>query len=191
MDASEMRKRALERRAAMPAALRLQRSDAIWKRLVEVPEFQQAPQALFFITHGSEVETEVMRRLSRELGMVVAAPRAEPSSRAMRFHVLDGDEALIPGPYGILQPSSEAPLAALSPDTVVLVPGSVFDRRGNRLGFGGGYYDRWLAGEGKGLPTVGLAFHEQLVEQVPVQPHDVPLRWIVTDKESVDCSAAA
>jgi 5-formyltetrahydrofolate cyclo-ligase len=164
----------------MPAAVRIARSDAIWKRLVELEPFQRAGQALFFVTHGSEVETETMRRLCRELGMGVGAPRCEPASRSMRFHVLPEDESLSSGPYGIAQPA---------PDTVVLVPGAVFDRSGNRLGYGSGFYDRWLAGEGRGLVTVALAFHEQVVRRVPVQPWDVPVRWLVTDREVVDCAA--
>jgi 5-formyltetrahydrofolate cyclo-ligase len=64
-----------------------------------------------------------------------------------------------------------------------------YDRRGHRLGLGSGYYDRWLAGEGKGLPTIGLAFNEQLVDAVPTQPHDVDVDWVVTDKEAIDCKA--
>lgn len=190
MDAEALRRRILGARDKMPAAVRLNRSDAVWKRLVEVPAYQTAPLALFFITHGTEVETAMMRRLSRELGIAVAAPRSEPGSHSMRFHLLEDDEAMVPGAYGILQPPPEAPLAVLTPDTVVLVPGAVFDRKGNRLGFGGGYYDRWLSGEGKGLATVGLAFREQVVEAVPVQPHDVPVDLLVTDEEVVDCAAA-
>jgi 5-formyltetrahydrofolate cyclo-ligase len=107
----------------------------------------------------------------------------------MRFHVLPEDESLSSGPYGIAQPAEDAPACVLAPDTVVLVPGAVFDRSGNRLGYGSGFYDRWLAGEGRGLVTVALAFHEQVVRRVPVQPWDVPVRWLVTDREVVDCAA--
>ena len=189
MTAFELRRKILGIRDAMEPVLRRERSDAIWKRLVEVEAFQRATQALFYISHGSEVETGVMRRLSRELGMLVAAPRSEPSSRHMRFHVVEEDAGLIPGPFGILQPPPDAPLAVISPECVVLVPGSVYDRGGNRLGFGGGYYDRWLAGDGKGLPTVGLAFREQVVDSVPVGPLDVPVQWLVTDSDTVECGA--
>jgi len=106
----------------------------------------------------------------------------------MRFHVLEEPESLQNGPYGILEPAPAAPLARLDSGAVVLVPGSVFDRRGNRLGMGGGYYDRWLANEGRGLPTIGLAFHSQLVPEVPQGPLDIPVRWLVTEREVIDCS---
>lgn len=174
----------------MPASLRADSSAAICKRLLELPVFLRAAQALFFITHGSEVETQAMRKLTRDLGMRVAAPRCEPKARSLRFHGLEEPETLVLGPYGIQEPAGDAPLADLRVKTVVLVPGSVFDRRGNRLGMGGGYYDRWLAGEGRGLPTLGLAFHGQLVDQVPTGPLDIPVQWLVTDRETIDCRAS-
>ena len=187
MQAAELRKIALEQRKAMPASLRADFSEAIGKGLLELPVFHRASTALFFVSHGSEVETQAMRKQSRELGLTVAAPRCEASSRSMRFHILEDPEALQTGPYGILEPAPEAPLARLDPGAVVLVPGSVFDRRGNRLGMGGGYYDRWLANEGRGLSTIGLAFHSQLVPEVPQGPLDIPVRWLVTEREIIDC----
>lgn len=189
MEAAQLRTLIVGHRNAIPPEVRLSRSDAIWKRLVEVPDFQTARQALFFITLGSEVETGVMRRMCRDLGMAVAAPRAESRSRSMHFHLLPDDDALIVGPYGVLQPPPEAPLAPLDSGSVVLVPGSVFDRSGNRLGMGGGFYDRWLADEGRGLPTIGLAYQEQVVERVPASAHDVPVDWLVTDQETCECGS--
>ncbi len=191
MNAQELRDKVRKSRDGMPERERIRKSDEVWKRLVEVPAFQMASTALFYVSFGSEVETSMMRRLARELGMSVACPRSKPQSKTMRFHVLKGDDELSPGAYGILQPAPETPLADLK-DAVVLVPGMVFDRQGHRLGFGSGYYDRWLADEGKGLPTIGLAFHEQLLPgPLPQEPHDVRMDWVVTDKESIECAADA
>lgn len=186
MTPQQLRDLVKKRRDGIPERERLRKSDEVWKRLVEVPAFQTASTALFYVSTGSEVETAMMRSLARDLGMTVACPRSRPGDKSMRFHVLAGDDELSPGAYGILQPVAETPLADLK-DAVVLVPGLVFDRWGRRLGFGSGYYDRWLAGEGKGLPAIGLAFHEQLVDHVPVQPHDVDMDWVVTDKEAIAC----
>ena len=188
MDANSLRRAALAARDGLPAELRQRKSDAIWKRLVELPAFQTASTALFYLTHGSEVDTLVMRQLARELGIAVACPRSSRGDHSMAFHLLASEDELSPGPYGIPQPLADAPLADLRSGCVVLVPGAVFDRKGNRLGFGEGYYDRWLAGPGRGLPTVGLAFQEQLTEAVPVQAHDIPVDWLLTDMECVDCS---
>lgn len=188
--ADELRQQALKRRDALGAAQRQRKSDEAWKRLVEVPAFQRAGQALVYVAFGSELDTGMMRRLCRELGMAVACPRIRPAEKAMAFHLLEDDEQLVSGPYGILQPAPELPLADLGRLSVVLVPGIAFDRKGGRLGHGAGYYDRWLAGPGQGLPAIGLAFQEQVFERVPQEPHDVALDWLVTDQESVDCPAA-
>ena len=188
-DAATLRRLLLHRRDLLTEDERARKSDAIWKRLAEVPAFQLAEQALFYISHGSEVDTTMMRRLAREMGLQVFAPRSSPGTKAMQFHLLPEDEPLISGAYGILQPPPDLPLADLSKPSVVIVPGVGFDHRGNRLGFGGGYYDRWLAGDGKGLPTVALAFSDQVVEAIPVKEHDIPVEVLVTDTETVECKA--
>ena len=188
VEASEMRISMLKQRDAMALARRRALSAAIGERLSRHPVFVQATQILFFVSHGSELETMDMRILSRRLGKTVAVPRCEPCSRTLKFHLLEEDDALTPGSYGILEPRGDAKLASLAPGTLVLVPGTVFDRRGNRLGMGGGYYDRWLAGEGRGLSTLGLAFHEQLVERVPIGLLDVPVHYLLTDRDSIDCA---
>jgi 5-formyltetrahydrofolate cyclo-ligase len=185
----QFRQNFLRQRDALEPAARLAKSDAIWKRLVELPVFQRAEAAFFYITHGSEVDTTLMRRMARELGMRVAAPRSKPGDHSMVFHWLDTEDALVPGAYGILQPEPSTPAAPPGPGVVVVVPGVVFDARGNRIGFGGGYYDRWLAGAGRGAATVGLAFHEQLAPAVPTEAHDRPVDVLVTDRQVFDCPA--
>ncbi len=185
-DAATLRPLLIHRRDMLATEDRARKSDEIWKRLAEVPAFQMAEQAYFYISHGSEVDTAMMRRLAREMGLTVCAPRSRPGDHHMQFHVLPEDEPFSSGPYGILQPAAELPLADLSKSGVVLVPGVGFDRHGNRLGFGGGYYDRWLAGDGKGLPTIALAYSEQILESIPVKLHDVPVQFIVTDKETIE-----
>jgi len=189
MNRDAIRQDLLQRRDAIQPAMRQAKSDAIWKRLVELPVFQQAEAAFFYVTHGSEVDTSLMRQMARDLGMRVAAPRSKPGDYSMVFHWLDSEDSLLPGAYGILQPEPSAPVAALGPKVVVLVPGVAFDPRGNRIGFGGGYYDRWLTGPGLGAATVGLAFHEQVLAAVEAEPHDRPVDGLVTDFQTFDCAA--
>jgi len=188
-DRDSIRQQCLKRRDALSPAARQDKSDAIWKRLAELPVFRGAEAAFFYVTHGSEVDTTLMRRMARELGLRVAAPRSMPGDHSMAFHWLDSEDALVPGAYGILQPEPGTPPAALGPEVVVLVPGLAFDPRGNRIGFGGGYYDRWLNGPGRGAVTVGLAYAEQLVPALEPLPHDRPVDGLVTDLQAYDCAA--
>jgi 5-formyltetrahydrofolate cyclo-ligase len=184
-EASRLRRAALELRDALPIPERAARSSAIWKRLVEVPEFRDARQALFFVSFGSEVDTAPMRERARILGMAVAVPKCVPATKSMRFHLAPSERLLLPGAYGILEPPEDAPEADLTLATAVLVPGSAFDRNGNRLGMGAGYYDRWLPEAGRGMPRIGLAFDVQLFDAVPVQAWDQPLDILVTDRETL------
>lgn len=185
--AKELRSRILAVRDSLRPDSRLQRSESIARRLGAVPLFLKASLVLVYMSRGSEVETGPVRCLARERGMKLAVPRCVPSTHSLHFHLLDEREILEPGPYNIPQPPEASPRAEIGPGALVLVPGSVFDRCGNRLGMGGGYYDRWLSAEGRGLPVLGLAFHEQLVGNVPVGPFDVPVHWLVTDRESFAC----
>lgn len=191
MDAADLRKNALQNRKSMPADLRSKLSDSILRRLLEMPLLREASQILLFISHGSEVETGPLRQAYRAAGKTVAAPRCETGAKKLQFFVLDEPETLVAGPYGILEPSADARLADLSRASVVLLPGSVFDRRGNRLGMGHGYYDRWLASEGRGLSTIGLAFAAQLVPEVPITSLDIPVQWLVTENEVIHCRASS
>jgi 5-formyltetrahydrofolate cyclo-ligase len=151
-----------------------------------LPEFQAASQALFYISFKSEVDTTLMRELTRELGMDVAAPRALHADKRMVFYYLSNEDELESGPYGILQPpANPRNLIDLAVASVILVPGLVFDFACNRLGWGVGFYDRFLAAEGKGIPKLGLAFDCQLVDQAPVQPYDVAVDLVVTESRVI------
>jgi 5-formyltetrahydrofolate cyclo-ligase len=173
-------------RDAMGEAERLERSERIWKRLVELPEFQASSQALFYVSFKSEVDTALMRKMAAAMGMAVAVPRGSQGDKRMTFYYLDREEALESGPYGILQPPADPEkVVELEDPSVVVVPGLVFDLRCNRLGWGAGFYDRFLSGEGRGLPRLGLAFDCQIVESLPAQPHDVPMDAVVTESRVI------
>lgn len=112
-------------------------------------------------------------------------PRAEPRDRQLHLHRYPC--ALVTLGFGLRQPRRDAP--ELPPAEVdgsidaAVVLGLGFDRRGYRLGYGSGYFDRFLAG--RELTTIGLAFDEQLVDRLPAEAHDVPMRLVVTPSELV------
>ena len=102
--------------------------------------------------------------------------------------ITDPGRDLLPGYKGIPEPDPKLAHARSIPATqleVVIVPGAVFDRRGYRLGYGGGYYDRFLALEAPQALRIGLCFDLQLVDQLPEEAHDVPMDWLVTEQESL------
>jgi 5-formyltetrahydrofolate cyclo-ligase len=113
-------------------------------------------------------------------GYTVCLPKVVDKTR-MSFAVWDGASPLVKDGYGILTATG----ADCVPD-VVCVPLLGFDRRGHRLGYGAGHYDRWLA-QGLHRSALGIAFAAQEVPQVPDEEHDQPLDWVITEKESIAC----
>jgi 5-formyltetrahydrofolate cyclo-ligase len=105
-------------------------------------------------------------------------------SALLFYHVKSRCE-LLAGPFGVLEPSAVSP-AADSNEGLILVPGLAFDRRGMRLGRGGGFYDRLL--ESFSGTKVGICFEEQLLEGVPVEPHDMAVDYLVTPSGILACA---
>ena len=131
---------------------------------------------LAFCGAGSEPDTAPLIDALHVIGHTVHLPRVEGD--VMVAVRVGPSEELRPGAFGILSPSGPA----VDPGTIdlVFVPGLAFTSDGRRLGQGGGYYDRFLSQLGEGCVTIGLAFSEQLVDNLPVEPHDRRLDRILT-----------
>jgi 5-formyltetrahydrofolate cyclo-ligase len=162
--------------------------------LFETSWWTAAEWLFVYIPMGGEVDTRLIVSRAYRDRKQVAIPRMEGDDLAFYFY--DGQtENLLPNQFGILEPDPAWKLVDPSVPTgkrlLVLTPGLAFDRQGRRLGRGKGFYDRFLRGLRTAHPAgsdswaVGLAFHEQLVDRVPVDAHDELLEGIVTDREVV------
>lgn len=128
----------------------------------------------------------LLRRCLNE-GKSVCVPVTVPQqSELLAVTITDPSADLSPGYKGIPEPiPSLVELQRICPQSIeiAIIPGAVFDRSGHRLGYGGGYYDRFLAHKAPQACRVGLAFSQQLVDRIPVLSHDIPLDMLVTEKE--------
>jgi 5-formyltetrahydrofolate cyclo-ligase len=125
-----------------------------------------------------EGEAGLESLFSRLPGWRWVLPRVGPDG-AMSFR-----DAAVPVEthrFGMRQPIDSGPTVAVVEIDVFLVPGLAFDAHGNRLGNGGGHYDRALAEATSGAETVGIVPRSRLIESVPVEPHDRPVRWLATE----------
>jgi len=162
-------------------------SRQIARRLYGLPEYRESRVIMFFLSFRSEVDTRSMVEESLARGKEVLVPKALPDSRELiASRLLDCREDLAPGAYGIPEPKESA-LRAVDPLQIdlLIVPGVAFSEDGRRLGYGGGYYDRFFGRLRPEVPLLALAFELQIVPEVPVQPWDRPVDLIVTEKRVI------
>lgn len=181
-EAVNEQKRSLRRRllaARSAAAARDEMSASICQRLAALPELTAARVVLGYASHGDEVSVDAaLRRLLAD-GVTVCLPWVDgPALGLGAVDDLDADVA--PGWHGVREP--RVPRRPVRPQAVdaVITPGVGFDELGNRLGYGGGHFDRLLGRLRRGVPVIGVAFDEQIVSRLPVEPHDRPVDVVVT-----------
>lgn len=179
----------LARRASVDAALREAWSKRIEDRLAGMDVWRDAAIVHSYVgaVQGEVATRGIVARALRE-GKTVVFPRVRWNPRGLDSFAVESLDELVESARGLWEPHPERATAiehaALD---LVLVPGVAFDRRGWRIGFGAGLYDRFLAGVA--APRVALAFSLQILDSLPVEPHDEPVDWIVTEGESIACRA--
>ena len=160
---------------ALDSRQRLRASAAIFSAVERLPEFRAARTIAVFAALPDEPATdEVLARWASTRRVVL--PRVEGD--AMRFYACRPD-ALVFGAFGILEPQGERPCPAGEIDLVVC-PGVAFTADGRRLGRGRGYYDRYLGDPAFRGFRVGVCYAHQLVDDLPVEPHDVRMDRVIT-----------
>lgn len=179
-DKNAIRRRALEIRRALSAAEVRSKSTTIERYLEALSCFQQARALLVYVaSKDNEVDTLPIIRAALERGVPVHVP-VVAARRNLCWPRLRAIEDLRPGPFGILEPALERRQYLPIPQpTVCLVPGLAFTRDGHRLGYGGGYFDRFLAGYNG--TSIGLAYECQIIENPPVYEHDRKVNCVVTE----------
>lgn len=180
---AEWRERLRARLAEIEPAAAAAAADRVAERVLALPEVSGARGILTCLSFGAEIDTWRLVDRLVAAGKELFVPRADP--RDGRLHVHPYPCPLRTLAFGLRQPPRGAPeLAAQEVDGAVeaaLVLGLGFDRRGFRLGYGSGYFDRFLAG--RPFPAIALAFAVQLAEELPAEPHDIPMTVIVTENE--------
>ena len=186
----ELRKKILTLRDALTPEERLQKSKAIKFHLFSLPQFIQAKTVMFFISFRSEVLTDEMIREALALKKKVVVPITDlEHHRLILSELEDYDRDLITSTYGIPEPKKEK-IKEVSADRIdlIIAPGSVFDKKGRRIGYGGGYYDRLLRELKQETNVAALAFELQIVDEVPAERgRDIPVDLIVTEEKVIRC----
>lgn len=185
-----IREKLLAQRNGIRPEQKEKKDSAIRERLFGITEVAGARHILFYASFRSEVDTSGCIEEALGLGKTVSLPRVDRKSSRLCLYRIQSLRDLSPGYMGIPEPRPAAENETLLSDIqVVIVPGAAFDLMGNRLGYGAGYYDRLLSGEGSSCIRVGLAYEGQVAESVPSEDHDVPMRFIVTEDRVIRCGS--
>lgn len=167
----------LEKRNSLSQGDRMKRSTLVQEHVTKSKEFQSAKVVGAYFATGSEAKTDLLISEAKRLGKIVALPRTEGDM--INFYEMSSTGELAAGKFGIMEPSPVHPASKID---LLVVPGIAFDKKGYRLGYGKGYYDRYLS-EKKPKFTFGLAYNLQLLESLPHDAHDEKLHAVATEGE--------
>ena len=174
-----IRKQMKQLRADMTRTERFEKSMQIFEKLITVPEFKRADRIYTYVSMDNEIDTIMLIDYSLSLEKRVFVPRV--SGKDMEFYEISDISELNPGYMGIYEPDINGREPDYSRTGFMCMPGLAFDRSYNRIGYGGGFYDRYLSVDNK-LYKAALAYEAQLLESIPAQDGDVRPDMIVTEE---------
>lgn len=173
----------LERRNSLSKEQILEKSKKIESKLCNLSQYKESKTIMFFVSFNSEVYTHDLIKSALN-NKIVVIPKVmhheiEPSL------IIDFDNLIPAGKFGILEPIEVMKISHKNID-LVLVPGIAFDKEGYRIGYGFGYYDKFLKKVPKAV-KIGVAFDFQIVDKIPHEEHDIPVDFIITEERVIEC----
>jgi 5-formyltetrahydrofolate cyclo-ligase len=182
-----LRQAALARRRLLAPGDAASWSGLIQARAVDLSAYRDSAAVALYSPVDHEVDTAAILGDALKSAKKIYYPKLSEAGKAYFARIGSASE-LVAGPYGILEPAgSEALVPADDGRLMVFIPGLLFDRQGNRLGRGGGWYDRALGNLPQRGIFVGLAYEFQLIETLAVQPWDQKVQLIITEKGRIEC----
>lgn len=183
----EIRQGILKRRDALSQTEIIEKSKEIFTKIKHLEAFKKAAMVMSFVSFGSEVDTTEFILYCLNCGKSLAVPKIVMNSNGQKemvaVEIKNIAEDLEPGIFGIKEPREGAGRMVLPCDIdFIIVPGSAFDQKGNRIGYGGGFYDRFLRGTDNNCIKAGVAFDLQILDDLPVEDHDLPVDIVVTER---------
>lgn len=188
MDPGALRKAALReeltaRRKALSAELVDSRGSKVQARLLATPDYRQARTVALYAPIRGEVPTRALLAAGLAEGKVICYPLSHVRGRVLSFRAVRSESDLEPGRLGVHEPEASAELVPIEQIDLFVVPGLGFTPQGKRLGRGGGYYDATLKAGSAASRRVGLAFAQQIVDDLPTNEDDVDVDLVVTEDE--------
>ncbi len=181
-----LRNAAIEWRKSLSRSEKQRMDFKIQSKVMNLWKFREVSTVLLYCAKPVEIDTKLLIERASALGKTVAVPRCVPGTREMDFYVITSFDDLEEGAFGVLEPIPEKCRKLTDfTSSVCIVPALVYDKQGFRLGYGKGYYDRFLSGY-KGN-CIGLAYSDWVKESLPHGKFDRKVDIIVTEKDNYFC----
>ncbi len=167
----------------------IEKSNKIKENFFLVKDVWRAKKIMIYLSFKSEARTrEIIKELFKRKKKVIVPLIDFKKTKIYLSELKNFEKELTANKLGIFQPSPEffRPFNKKELDLIV-VPGIAFDEKGNRIGFGKGYYDKFLKGIPKKIPVIALAFEEQITDSIKKEKHDIPVQKIVTEERVIEC----
>ena len=174
-----LRSRIRELEAQLSDKYKVNSSQAICTHLIGMPEYQAADTVFCFVGTAKEIDTRPILEDALAVGKRLCVPLCVDKG-IMELREITALSQLISGSYGILEPTADAPSVSVDEVDFAILPCLTCNHAGQRLGKGGGYYDRFLSHYRGG--TVLLCREKLIREEIPVEPHDYPVPWVLTER---------
>jgi 5-formyltetrahydrofolate cyclo-ligase len=161
-------------------------SRRIREKFIRLDETADCAVLMAFLNFGTEVITDILIEWAWREGKRVVVPLCQPETKRLFLSEIKSFDEVEPGHFGVREPRKHLlkPVEKSQVD-LILVPAVAFDRRGYRVGYGGGYYDRFLLDIDKAVPKIGLVFACQIIGEVPADRYDLPVDKILTEEETI------
>ena len=179
-----LRKEILALRVEMNATERAKKDASIFKKLTHTVFFRKSKIIFCYVSKANEVDSlKIINNYAKKKTLVV--PKV--SGENLELFRLEHVDHLEKGSFGVMEPNHRIAKKHVGEIDLAIVPGVVFDKRGHRIGYGKGYFDRFL--KNLKCPKIGLAYEFQIIDKIPEDPYDVPVDFIITEKNIYDVSA--
>lgn len=180
-----IRDQILKQRESLDLNIRSQWDESIFNRFISSEFYKKAVTIFAFVSFKSEVDTHRIIKYATEDGKTIYVPKIQSKEKGIEIFKIEGFDQLKKGYFGILEPVEDCVPADKNTIDLILMPGVAFDRLGGRLGYGAGFYDRFLSGMDKKANKIALAYHFQILNRIPVDKYDIPIDGVITEEEII------
>jgi 5-formyltetrahydrofolate cyclo-ligase len=180
-----IRDQILKQRESLDLNIRSQWDESIFNRFISSEFYKKAATIFAFVSFKSEVDTHKIIKYAAEDGKTIYVPKIQSKEKGIEIFKIEDFNQLKKGYFGILEPVEGCVPADKNTIDLILMPGVAFDRLGGRLGYGAGFYDRFLSGMDEKANKIALAYHFQILNRIPMDKYDIPIDGVISEGEII------